>query len=145
MRWAPRNYHTASMVLMRARRAMEPAFVRAAAATAAISSAARMSRSAVSTALARVNVRRATALSTRNTIGEMAHEDATTDAADPPRSKYEPDLCLACSGAGFCVRCGGDGRFIPRGLAAIYDCPRCDGSGACVECGGSGCVEADDD
>jgi hypothetical protein len=139
MRWAPRNHHPVSTVLMHARRAMEPAFVRAAAATAAISSAARMSRSAVSTALDRGNALRATALAIRNTIGEMAHEDATMDAADPPPGEPEGVICLACYRSGFCARCKGNGRVQLVGVpASSIPCPDCGGTGVCPECDGTG-------
>ena len=69
------------------------------------------------------------------------------DAADPPRGKLDPDMCFACSGTGYCARCKGNGRYIPRGMQAIVACSDCAGSGECPECDGSGRVlpEAEDD
>ncbi len=143
---AGRNDIGAHPSLNPARRAMKVAFVCAAVAPGAISSAARMSWSAVSTVLARVNVLRATVRGTRNTIGETAREDATMDAAGPPHGTYDPDMCFTCRGTGFCERCNGNGRFY-RGMHALVDCFLCAGSGNCSECDGTGRIlpEAEDD
>ncbi len=69
------------------------------------------------------------------------------DAADPPRGKRDPDMCWTCLGTGFCVRCNGNGRYIPRGMQTIVACSDCAGSGECPECKGTGRVlpEAEDD
>ena len=136
MPWPSSNDIGAHPSVIYVRHAVEVAFVRAAVAMAAMSSAARMSWSAVSTALGRVNVLHATAPGTRNTTGE----DATMDAANPPRAKYNPDMCFTCRGTGFCERCNGNGRYFYRGGHALVDCLLCAGSGSCSECDGTGRV-----
>ena len=63
---------------------------------------------------------------------------APMDAEESDRSAFVFDLCWACNGTGFCRQCGGDGRYIPRGLHVVFNCTGCDGSGACRICGGTG-------
>ena len=56
-------------------------------------------------------------------------------------------VCDVCEGTGFCPRCNGNGRYLPRNTDVLADCFDCAGSGECPECNATGRVlpEADDE
>lgn len=60
------------------------------------------------------------------------------DEDERPQGFLDPVLCWACNGAGFCLQCKGNGRYVDRDTTVLVNCFYCGGSGACHSCNGTG-------